>query len=120
MSDPTVHSFHQFLSAIEGGQLHFELTDALREMIANLNQRFIDGDRSKAVARLDLSIALSIDAKSGTVDVDTDYKVKLPKKSRGRTVFWTTADNKLSMANPRQLTMELRDVSYDQQTGEIR
>jgi hypothetical protein len=88
-------------------------------MIANLNQRFIDGDRSKATAKLNIAFSLSIDSKSGTVDVSADYSVTLPKKARGRTVFWTTADNELSMANPRQLSMELRDVSYDRQTGEI-
>jgi hypothetical protein len=26
MADPTVHSFNQFLSAVEDGQLHYELT----------------------------------------------------------------------------------------------
>lgn len=53
MAEGVVHSFGQFLATVEDGELHGDLTNEVEDIIATLNQRFIDGDRSKLVAKLD-------------------------------------------------------------------
>lgn len=106
MTDQTIRSFAQLLGALEDGQLHTDLTTALTDAVAGIQDALRDGAKPKA--KLVLTLDLRVD--KGVIEIDGDYKVTLPKAERGRSIFWATPENMLSRSNPRQADM-FRDVN---------
>ena len=49
--------------------------------------------------------------KSDGLEVSADIKVKPPKKTPGVSIFFATPDNNLVRVDPRQQSMELREVA---------
>ena len=96
------------LDTLEDGQLRVDLEKALAEIIVAMNQKVQDHG---GVATAALGIALKFKLDSGAVEVEADFKAKLPEQQRHRTILWTTADNKLTKANPRQQQLPFRDVN---------
>ena len=123
MADPnpdngTLRSFGQFLSAVQEGDLHGDLSGELQDVVATLNEiRATDGGTPKA--RITLTFDLALD-KHGLVEVTADYAVKTPKAARSKTTFWTTADNNLTRRNPRQMELGLRDATPGRAADDIR
>lgn len=105
-SDQIIRSFSAFIGRVEEGQLHADLSRAIEEIVAGLNGTAIAGGKPKA------KLALSFDFKltGGVLEVECDYKLTLPKAERQRSIFWSTPDNHLSLANPRQPDF-FRDVA---------
>lgn len=102
-----LRSFTALLGAVEDGQFHADLTDALREIVAELQDSFRD-QGGKPKARLDLSFDFRLDG--GVIEVNCDLKVKKPRAQRSKSVFWSTPDNLLTRRNPKQQELPLRHV----------
>jgi hypothetical protein len=103
-----VRTFSQFLAAAEDGQLHGQLTDAIRDIVSAMNEvRADQGGKPKAT----LSLSFDFKLDGSTVEVKAGYSVKLPKVERARSVFWTLPNNGLSRSNPRQMGLPFRDVT---------
>ena len=58
-----------------------------------------------------LGVMLNFRLDQDTVEVEANYKVKLPDQVRHRTILWATPDNKLTRSNPRQQQLPFRDVN---------
>lgn len=96
------------LDTLEDGQLRADLEKALAEIITAMNAKVRDYG---GTATAGLAIALKFKLDHGAVEVDADFRAKLPEQSRHRTILWTTGDNKLTKANPRQQALPFTDVN---------
>lgn len=101
-------SFSSFVQNLDDGGLHHDLTDALTEVVAKLNDARQAGD-SKPKAELSIKLKFALDGQ--TIDVTGDFQTKLPKVKRERSVFWTTAKNRLSRSNPKQQSLPFKSVT---------
>lgn len=113
---PPARSFADFLRHIENGKLLNEISDAMRDLIAAMEDRHADG-ANKVKAKVTLSLSLTLDR--GSYDVVPDFKVKLPEQPRPRSIFWATPENNLTPQNPKQMTMDLRRVVDRRETRSV-
>ncbi|BBK30274.1 hypothetical protein EDC65_2280 [Stella humosa] len=107
MSQDHIHTFAQFIGTAEDGELHQDLSDQLVEIVAALENHVRDRG-GKPSATLALTIGFKLD--NGLLEVRAEYKIKLPKSERAKSVFWTTPENHLSRRNPRQQELPLRSI----------
>jgi len=103
-------SFVAFVQMLEGGCLNADLTEALRDLNAEMNnhaQAFGGDPKGKLVLTIDFALT------KGTFDITADYKVTKPKAKRERSIAWSTPANNFSPDNPRQMTLfgRPRDVT---------
>ncbi len=106
--DEGARNFSVLLSQIDDGRLHDELSETVQKMVDELStytERYArDGKGS-------ITLTLSLVARAnGTTSVVGDVKTKTPKPIRAGTVFWKTKGNNLSLDNPRQQKLALREV----------
>ena len=99
-------SFSTFVAAHEEGNLHHELSNDVREIIATLNN-FVREHGGNPKASLTLSFDFKLEG--GVIEVVAAKKMKLPEEPRARQIYWTTADNRLTARNPKQTDM-FRDI----------
>lgn len=98
--------FTDTLRDMRNGQTVRELTDALAEVIQRVK------DTGKA-GELTLKLKVAPASRGGdvtTVIVTDNVTTKLPVMERGASIFWTTPDNSLSLDNPDQRKLDLREV----------
>jgi hypothetical protein len=101
-SAPALHTFGQFVAALENGELHTDLTGDLREISsALLNYVLEHGGSPKASLTLTLNFKLD----KGVFEIDAKRSVKLPAGPRGRSVMYATPSNHFTPFNPKQLNM---------------
>lgn len=117
MADGTeLRTFGTFLGDVEDGELHGELTRAIREIVAELHNVAQDqGGAQKATLALGLVFKLD----RGVIEVESTVKTALPKRRRGKSIFYATPDNLLTRRNPRQAELPLRDVNVPSETRTI-
>ena len=115
---PTAFTFGQFLQLLEDGEFHAELSENLREINAKLSQHAIDhGGAPKA--KLTVTLDFSLD--HGVFEIAGKYAVKLPAAPRGKTVAWSTPENRFTPQNPRQMQMfGVRDVTPAAESAPVR
>jgi hypothetical protein len=114
--DPnTARSFSTFLPLVENGQLHGDLSQELCNLVAELHTA---ARENAGKAKGKLALTLNFKLEDGVVEVTGDYTATLPKKTRGRSIFWATPDNHLTQQNPRQRDM-FRDVTAGD-AGQVR
>lgn len=107
-ADEGARSFAVLLQNVDDGCLHAELGEAVQEVTKELS-KVIDQGAQKAKGVLTLK--LTFDARSnGTITLTGDVVTKTPKPVRGGSVFWATKGNNLSLENPRQQKLPLREV----------
>lgn len=110
--DPSaVRNFSTLFAALEDGRFNREVTDALRDLTAALN------DAPGGAAKGSLTFTLNFKLDGGVMEVAGDYKVKAPKLARGRSVFWVTPDNNLTRRNPNQPDLPFREVTVPSARG---
>lgn len=103
-SNPDIlRNFSQFLANHEGGALVDDLSKGLRSAIADLT--------SRGGGKAEISVKLVIRADNGLIEVEADHSVKLPKKKRGRGIYWPTPENNLARRDPSQMDFGFKDVS---------
>lgn len=101
-------SFENFLRSIDDGSIADEAASKLHVLTGTLSDLVgVYGGTAKGV--LTITVNLSALA-NGTVDVLADVKVKEPKPKRARSVFYVTKGRNLSLDNPRQQKLPLREV----------
>lgn len=106
--DEGARSFGVMLAAIEGGDLHDELSRVLRETCAELSRQ-ADHYHAKAKGALSLKLAIEVDP-TGIVVVKGSVEAKTPKPKRNGQAFWLTKGGNLSVENPRQMSLPIRAV----------
>lgn len=99
--------FAVMLQQVHDGELHGELSAELQKLVALLGEHSTKFQRPAKGA---ISLTLNITAVGHTVEVVGDVKVKAPKTPRPRSVFWRTDGGNLSVENPRQTKLPLREV----------
>ena len=107
--EPT-HPFEQFLRMLEDGRFHSDLSAALRDLGADLNNHsHAYGGKPKGK----LSIEIGFTLNKGIFDITADYKVKKPEAPRERTIAWSTPGNNFVPQNPQQMNLPgvVRDVT---------
>lgn len=102
-------SFSAFLRQVDGGSFESELASELHKMNEEL-QQIASSTMSKAKGELTIVLRFS-HLPNGQVDINTDLKTKLPKIQRARSVFWVTRGFNLTPTNPRQESLNFRDVN---------
>lgn len=100
-------SFSQFVAALEDGQLHAELTDDLKRIAEECNNHQINyGGTAKAK----MSLTIEFTLEKGVFEIKASCATKLPKPPRGRSIMWTTPENRFTPQNPRQGQL-FRDIT---------
>lgn len=95
--------FYDFLREHRNGVTHDELADALNELVTAVNEEGKAGT-------LTFTVNIKPMGKSDGLEVSADIKVKPPKKTAGVSIFFSTPDNNLVRQDPRQQSMELREI----------
>jgi hypothetical protein len=96
--------FHDFLREHRNGATHDDLSDALQELVAAV---VTEGKAGK----LTITIAVKpMGRESGALEVSTDIKLAPPKSPPGASVFFASPENNLIRQDPRQTSMELREI----------
>lgn len=103
------HSFTSFIAMLEDGQLHHDLSEALRDLNAKMNDHAVNSGKAKGKLSLNIDFTLN----KGVFDITSDFKVKEPQESRARSVAWSTQGNNFTPHNPRQMNLfgQPRDVT---------
>ncbi|KAA5602631.1 hypothetical protein F1188_20375 [Roseospira marina] len=108
----TAHrTFNTFLADVEDGQIHNELTDDLRDLVATLQNVGMETG-GKASGEITVKLKLKLDGRS--IDVVADVATKKPKMPRRRTTFFSTEDNRLTRNDPRQQALPFKTVEPSQ------
>lgn len=108
MTETAHRTFNTFLADVEDGQIHTDLTDDLRDLVATLQAVGLEtGGRTSG--EITLKLKLKLDGRG--IDVVADIATRKPKMPRRRTTFFATEDNRLQRQDPRQQTMPFKTVS---------
>lgn len=109
MSDPVpARTFALLLAELEEGDLAHDLTEAVQDLIAELEDVRI-AQRGKPSGSISITLNFSDD--DGIIEVKSAFSVTKPKRKRAKSIYWPTADHHLSRQNPRQHSMEFHDVN---------
>ena len=96
--------FHDFLREHRNGATHDDISDALQELVAAVTAEGKSG-------KMTITIAIKpMGRESGALEVSADIKSAPPKAAPGASVFFASPENNLIRQDPRQATMELRDI----------
>lgn len=101
-------SLLKFMGDIAGGELEIEGSRELHDLakILDSEARYRN---STVKGGLTITIKFSTD-ETGTTDVTYDVKSKTPTRKTTRSTFWMTKGGNLSVTNPKQLGLALREV----------
>jgi hypothetical protein len=107
--DEGPRGFAVLLQQIDEGSLHDELSIATRDLARTLCEYANKFGRA-GKGELTLTIGMSVDAK-GVAAVTGAVKSKLPKVPKVSSQFFLTASSNLTLENPRQQKLPLREVA---------
>ncbi|MGW8286200.1 MAG: hypothetical protein ACWGPR_10830 [Candidatus Deferrimicrobiaceae bacterium] len=120
-------SFGVFLNGLADGEAMAACSHDLHELVQKLQEESVAQNKDLR-GELKLSIQLIADPK-GFVAVGYDIATKAPKPQRSGSMMWITRGGNLSLENPRQQKLPLREVeltgrrmrepNYDQNVKEI-
>ncbi|WP_422074154.1 hypothetical protein [Tranquillimonas rosea] len=99
----------QILALPDGGEFLQSLLAQHAELMASL-QDHVNAHHKKASGSMTLKLSFGMD-KHGTVEIKADADFKPPKEPAAKAIAWMGSDNRLTPQNPRQTTMDLRDVT---------
>jgi hypothetical protein len=107
--DSRLRAFSALIGQIDNGRLHADISSEIEDLVAEMQN--VAGGHVATKGKISLSLDLKYDPKTGMFEIGGDYKVSSPKEPRGRSVFWATSQNVLTLDNPRQQQMFPRDVN---------
>jgi hypothetical protein len=96
--------FYDFLREHRNGLTHDELATGLNDLVAAVCEE------NKA-GTLTFSVSVKPMGKGDGLEVSAEVKTKLPKKTPGVSIFFATPENNLVRQDPRQQSMELREIA---------
>jgi hypothetical protein len=96
--------FIKFLQEHRSGVTLAELGESLQSLVADVT------DQGKA-GTLTLTISIKPIGKNDGLEVGAEIKSKPPKGEPGKSIFFATPENNLQRQDPRQQSMELREVA---------
>lgn len=99
----TSRPFNDFLREHRGGVSHDELSDALQELVAGVVAEGKGGT-------LTFKISVKPAGKTGGLEVTDEIKVSPPKETKSATIFFASPENNLVRQDPRQASLELREI----------
>lgn len=100
--DEGTKSFASFLSTLEDGRFHADLSEELRKLNYTMRQNGM-AHNGKVKGEISLNIKFVLD--DGLFHIKTDYSVKRPKRNRPKSVAWGTRGFNFAPSNPNQLEM---------------
>jgi hypothetical protein len=95
--------FMDFLREHRNGSTHDDLSDALQALVAAVTEEGKAGT-------VTLTIKVKPLGKSDGLEVAAEIKSSPPKAAAGVSIFFASPENNLVRQDPRQQTMELREV----------
>ncbi len=110
-------AFARFLEQLSDGDAHAELSHELHKLTTALAD-LANATQGRAKGTLSLKLSLSVDCK-GVAAVSYDITTKEPKPSGTASVFWLTHGNNLSVENPRQPNLPVREVKGEEDAREL-
>jgi len=93
-----------FLREHRNGATHDDLSDKLQELVAAVTEENKGGT-------LTLTISMKPMGKNDGLEIAADVRIKPPKQAAGVSIFFVTPESNLVRQDPRQQTMELRDLA---------
>lgn len=103
----SMRCFSQLIACLEDGGTNDKLTRILQNTIDELVQHTLDhGGKPKGSISLSLSIAMD----GGTIDIVPSINNKLPKAPNARTTYFLNQKNMLTLQNPKQQELPLKEV----------
>lgn len=100
----TTRPFYDFLREHRNGRTHDDLAGALNELTAAVVEENKSGS-------LTITIKIKPAGNSGALEVAVDHKIKAPVSPPGVSIFFPTPENNLVRTDPKQMTMELREIA---------
>lgn len=99
----SARAFHDFLREHRAGQTHDLLSEKLQELVAAVTEE-------EKAGSLTLKITIKPMGKSDGLEVAAQITCSPPKETPGVSIFFATPENNLQREDPRQRSMELREV----------
>lgn len=96
--------FIKFLQEHRGGATQAEISDEIRDLVAAVT------DEGKG-GKITITIAIKPMGKGDGLEIGVDVKSSPPKQKPGVSIFFATPANDLTRQDPRQQSMELREVA---------
>lgn len=103
-------SFSQFIQMLDDGRFNAELTDALRQINAEMkNHAQIFGGKCRGA----LTLKVEFTFEKGYFEIAPSFDTKLPKVKRNPTIAWSTSGDEFTPENPKQMNLfgKPRDVT---------
>ena len=109
--------FADFVREVHGGRSQRELSDALHDLTAR-----VQDTNKRGTLTYVITLAPVKDMEGAALHVTDEIKLKLPEHNRGASLFWPTSEGNLVRHDPNQLPFESLEVvpTVDIETGEIR
>jgi hypothetical protein len=104
MSDPVIRPFSDFLREQAKGHSHEELSEALRDLVARVNDTGKKGS---------ITYIVTVEPTKGTdaLTVSDQIKLKFPEYARDASLFFSDANGNLARSDPNAMVFEsLREV----------
>jgi hypothetical protein len=102
----TPKPYAQFLIDQQGGAVHSELSEKLRDLVEAIEMHF---NKFPGKTEGEIKISHKIVLDRGAYKVTTKYEIKTPKAPQADTIMWLGQNGDLQSTNPKQLTMGFGD-----------
>jgi hypothetical protein len=104
-----MRTISETFAMLHGGTFTDECSEALKKLVINVDET---GKAGKLTITLDLKKA------GGAVAIDAKVTTKTPEPKADADLFWPTTEGNLSLQNPNQQNLDLRDATPAK--GELR
>lgn len=109
--DRNNRSFSHWLTTLENGVLHADLSKEVENIVARLHDLREAGIAEPTAG---MTIQLKFKLEKRMVIVSPKYDTKFPELPRDKSYYYVTPDNHLSRQDPQQRNFEFRDVNAEE------
>jgi len=92
------------VAVVEDGELNHDLSAEIQKVLSELQDLAPASGKGKVRGSVTLKIDFTVSGK--TVEVDTTFASKVPKRPRSTSIYFVTPDAKLSTEHPQQESMQ--------------
>lgn len=100
-------SFSRFVEQVDDGGALIAISEAMHKLLVEIKET---ADTTCQETKGALAVQFQFTANGGAIDVTYSIATKSPKRKFARSTFYLTAGANLSVENPRQLGLPLREV----------